>query len=98
MSTFRKSLRDFYKKAKVRFKKGTVVTPDNKNINSLEEALGYLAECSVCGCDPCLGYTTQMDVDTGEVMAIFIEAGAVVVMPLTTAKPYLRAKKDARNA
>lgn len=68
----------------------------SKSVYGIVDALQLEAVCGPCGCDPCLGYWTQIDVDTGEVNAVFIEGGALTVMPLDQAKPYLKDKKANR--
>lgn len=65
-------------------------------VYSLVDGLRLEAKCGPCGCDPCLGYWTNIDVDTGEVVAIFVEGGAVVTMPLADGREYLSQKQKDR--
>jgi Na+-translocating ferredoxin:NAD+ oxidoreductase RNF subunit RnfB len=65
-------------------------------VYSIVDALKHEAKCGPCGCDPCLGYWTNIDVETGEVVAIFIEGGAVVSMPLAEGREYLAEKQKER--
>lgn len=73
-----------------------------KTIDSLSDALSVLADCGICGCDPCLGYWTQINAETGDLMAMWItgtDSGSYTLNIDTydNAMPTLRTLKDARE-
>lgn len=93
----------------VQFVSGTVYkqkrgfSGDRQDISTLEEALHQIAlNCGLCGCDPCLGYISQMDVATGDPVVIFAETVddvlTLVVMPRDEGLVYLKAAKNTRDA
>lgn len=45
---------------------------DKVSIESLPDALKEQANCQPCGCDNCLGYTTHVNAETGELMIKWI--------------------------
>lgn len=71
---------------------------ERKSIETLEAAQSEIAKCHACGCDQCLGYMTQIDVETGVLMAYYIQDGEWVIEELEAAKVNLKALKAARDA
>lgn len=66
-----------------RFKAGYVVEDNNQNkpVKTLTQALTNLANCDPCGCDPKLGYWTQMDIADGTLQIVVIRSGTLEVYP-----------------
>lgn len=61
--------------AKVKFGHGYVWTIKNgkrKNVDSLNDGLEDIANCSPCGCSTCFGYTTHLNAETGEIVMKWI--------------------------
>lgn len=52
-----------------RIKRGGV----RENVGDLGEALKIKADCGPCGCDDCYGHWTQINAETGELMAMWID-------------------------
>lgn len=68
-----------------------------KTFYSLADVLSEeFNSCQPCGCDPCLGGISQIDVETGELVVIFVEDGTLVTMPYDSGKEYLKNKQKQR--
>lgn len=70
-----------------------------QNIDTLQEALTAQASCGPCGCDDCYGHWTQLNAETGELMAMWITGTGpytVNVDLYDNALPILKALKAAR--
>jgi hypothetical protein len=73
-----------------------------ENVSDLGEALKIQADCGPCGCDDCFGHWTQINAETGDLMAMWItgEAGGPYVINIDDyddAIPVLKALKAART-
>lgn len=65
-------------------------------VHSIVDALRLEAKCGPCGCDPCLGYWTNIDCETGEVVACYVSGTEVICGPLAEVKETLKVKQKAR--
>lgn len=54
-----------------------------KNVASLGEALSIKANCGPCGCDECYGHWTQINAETGDLMAMWISGTGTEGDPFT---------------
>jgi hypothetical protein len=72
-----------------------------ENVADLGEALNIKADCGPCGCDDCYGHWTQINAETGDLMAMWIDGpqGGPYVLNIDdydTAIVTLKALKAAR--
>lgn len=72
-----------------------------EKIEDFGEALKAKADCGPCGCDDCYGHWTQINAETGELMAMWItgtgEGVELVIDTYDNAIPILKALKAART-
>lgn len=68
-----------------------------ENIDDLREALKVKADCGPCGCDDCYGHWTQIDAETGELMAMWIQGGVLQIDTYDNAIPVLKQLYKART-
>lgn len=84
----------------VKFKSGVAVKGNNEPINSISEALKEQANCSPCGCDDCLGFWTQTNATTGELMMVYITGTnpyTLVIKPFDEGLTLVKALYKARS-
>lgn len=72
--------------AQVKFPQGYVYAGNGlrKSIKSFQDATAEQAKCDPCGCDPKLGFTTQIDVQTGDLKILYVWNGALRIEDHTT--------------
>ena len=74
---------------------------ERKPIQSLQEALSAQADCSACGCDDCLGYWTNINTSTGDLVVLYVKnvenVATLIIEPYDEGIVNLKALKAARD-